>query len=171
MLTARAGSDKNQVSYLCRWSSREAAIHDAVQPSLPLRWSWDITCPAEAVCLDPGGGPSGCEQPLNTLLPWQPPPPCWRMGAWKASLLSARGSSVAILQQPPHSVQFNSVPQSCLTLCYPMDCSTPGFPVHHQLPELAQTHVHEVGDAIQPFHPLSSPSPAFSLSQHQGVFQ
>ena len=53
-----------------------------------------------------------------------------------------------------------------------MDCSTPGFPVHHQLPEFAQTHVHWVGDAIQPSHPLSSPSPpAFNLSQHQGLFQ
>ena len=81
MLTARAGYDKNQVSYLCRWSSREAAIHQAVQPSLPLRCSWDFACPAEAACLDPGGGPSGCEQPLNTLLPWQPPSPGRRMGA------------------------------------------------------------------------------------------
>ena len=53
-----------------------------------------------------------------------------------------------------------------------MDCSTPGFPVHHQLPKLTQTHVHRVGDAIQPSHPLSSPSsPAFSLSEHQGLFQ
>ena len=57
-------------------------------------------------------------------------------------------------------------------LCDPMDCSTPGLPVCHQFPELAQTHVHWVGDAIQPSHPLSSPSPpAFSLSQHQGLFQ
>ena len=53
--------------------------------------------------------------------------------------------------------QFSSVLQSCPTLCDPMDCSTPGFPVHHQLPELVQTHVHRVGDAIQPSHPLSSP--------------
>ena len=60
--------------------------------------------------------------------------------------------------------------QSCAALCDPMDCSTPGFPVHHQLPKLAQTHVHRVGDAIQPSHPLSSPS-AFSLSQHHGLFQ
>ena len=68
--------------------------------------------------------------------------------------------------------QFSSVAQSCLTLCDPMDCSTPGFPVHYQLPELAQTHVHGVGDAIQSSHPLSSPSPcAFSLSQHQGLLQ
>ena len=68
--------------------------------------------------------------------------------------------------------QFSSVAQSCLTLCDPMDCSTPGFPVHHQLPELAQIHVHWVGDAIQLSHPLLSPSPpAFNLSQHQGLFQ
>ena len=58
------------------------------------------------------------------------------------------------------SIQFSSVAQSCPTLCDPMDCSTPGFPVHHQLPELIQTHVHRVGDATQPSHPLSSPSPA-----------
>ena len=67
---------------------------------------------------------------------------------------------------------FSSVTQSCLTLCKPMDCSTPGFPVHHQLPKLAQTQVHRVGDAIQSPHPLSSPfPPAFSLSQYQGLFQ
>ena len=64
-----------------------------------------------------------------------------------------------------------SVTQSCPTLHSPMDCSTPGFFVLHHLPELAQTHVHWVGDAIQPSHPLSSPSPAFTLSQHQGLFQ
>ena len=70
------------------------------------------------------------------------------------------------------SVQFTSTAQSCLTLCHPMDCSTPGFPVHHQLLELTQTHVHQVSDAIQPPHPLSSSSPsAFNLSQHQGLFQ
>ena len=60
---------------------------------------------------------------------------------------------------------------SCPTLCDSMDCSTPGFPVLHYLPELTQTHVHRVGDAIQPSHPLSSPSRTFSLSQHQGLFQ
>jgi len=71
-----------------------------------------------------------------------------------------------------HINQFNSVAQSCPTLCNPMDCSKPGFPVHHLLLELAQTHVHQVGDAIQPSHSLSSPSPpAFNLSQHQGLFQ
>ena len=70
------------------------------------------------------------------------------------------------------SNQFSSVAQSCLTLCNPMNCSTPGLPVHHQLPEFTQTHVHGVGDAIQPSHPLSSPSPpAPNPSQHQGLFQ
>ena len=69
-------------------------------------------------------------------------------------------------------VQFISVTQLCLTLCDPMDCSMPGFPVHHQLLELAQTHVHLVDDAIQPSHPLSSPSlPAFNLYQHQGLWR
>ena len=95
---------------------------------------------------------------------------------------STRDSTVVkcsmLLQGPPsfllmdQSVQFNSVTQSCPTLCDTMDCSLPGFPVHHQLPELAQTHVHQVGDAILPSHPLLPPSPpAFSLSQHQGLFQ
>ena len=69
------------------------------------------------------------------------------------------------------SVQFSSVAQSCLTLCDPMNHSTPGLPVHHQLPEFTQTHVHWVSDAIQPSHPGSSPSPAPNLSQHQSLFQ
>ena len=61
---------------------------------------------------------------------------------------------------------------SCVQLCNPMDYSTPGFAVHHQLPDLAQTHVHRVSDAIQPSHPLSSPSPpTFNLSRHQGLFK
>ena len=69
-------------------------------------------------------------------------------------------------------VQFSSVAQSCLTVCNPMNCSTPGLPVHHQLPEFTQTNVHQVGDAIQPSNPLSSPSPhAPNPSQHQGLFQ
>ena len=69
-------------------------------------------------------------------------------------------------------LQFRSVTQSCLTLCDPMDCSKPGFLHHHQLQEPTQTRIHCVGDAIQPSHPLSSPSlPTFSLSQHQGLFQ
>ena len=68
--------------------------------------------------------------------------------------------------------QIRSVAQSCLTLWDPMNCSTPGLPVHHQLPEFTQTHVHRVSDAIQPSHPLSSPSPpAPNPYQHQSLFQ
>ena len=69
------------------------------------------------------------------------------------------------------TVQFSSVSQSCPTLCHPMDCSTSGFPLRHQLPELIQTPVHWVSDAIQSSHPLLSPSPAFNLSQHQDLFK
>ena len=72
----------------------------------------------------------------------------------------------------PTSVQFSSVAQLCPTLCDPMNCSTPGLPAHHQLLEFTQTHVHRVGDAIQPRHLLLSPSPpAPNPSQHQGLFQ
>ena len=74
-----------------------------------------------------------------------------------------------IVNFPIH--QFSSVAQSCPTLCDPMNHNMPGLPVHHQLPEFTQTHVHQVRDAIQPSHPLSSPSlPAFNLAQHQGLF-
>ena len=69
------------------------------------------------------------------------------------------------------AVQFSSVTQLCLTLCNPMNCSTPGLPVHHQLPESTQTHVHQISDAIQPSHPLSSPSPSLNLSRYQSLFQ
>ena len=69
-------------------------------------------------------------------------------------------------------LQFSSVAQSCPTLCYPMNCSTPGLPVHHQLPEFTQIHAHRVSDAIQPSYPLSSPPPpAPNPFQHQGLFQ
>ena len=64
----------------------------------------------------------------------------------------------------------SSVAQSCLTLCHPTNCSTPGLPVHHQLPEFTQTHVHRVGDAIQPSHPLSSPSPSAPIPSSIRVF-
>ena len=71
-----------------------------------------------------------------------------------------------------HSVQFSSVTQTCPTLCDPTNCSMPGLPVHHQLPEFTQTHVHQVSDAIQPSHPLSSPSPsAPNPFQYQRLFQ
>ena len=76
---------------------------------------------------------------------------------------------LSTVHQPEHSVQFSSVAQSCPTLCDPMNCSTPGLPVHHQLLEFTQTRVHQVSDVIQPSHPRSSPSPpAPNPSQHQG---
>ena len=86
---------------------------------------------------------------------------------WWGSRIHPQGT----MHKNAKSVQFSLVPQSCPTLCDPLDCGTPGLPVHHQLPGLTQTHVHRVSDAIQPSHPLSSPSPAFNLFQHQGVFQ
>ena len=88
-------------------------------------------------------------------------------------LISSLLSLSAVILEPKmrESVaQFSPVAQLCLTLCDPMDCSMPGFPVPHQLLELAQTHVHRVGDAIQPSHPQSSSSRAFNLSQHQNLF-
>ena len=88
------------------------------------------------------------------------------------SSLMGKNSLVFPLTSRPHSVQFSSVAQSSLILYNPMNRSTPGLPVHHQLPESTQTHVHWVGGTIQPSHPLSSPSPpALNLSQHQGLFQ
>ena len=97
------------------------------------------------------------KEPSSLLIPWCRGEPvfCWFY------LLSKYISG-----------QFSSVTQSCLTLCDPMNRSTPGLPVHHQLPELTQTHVHRVSDAIQPSRPLSSPSPpAPNPSQHQSLFQ
>ena len=100
---------------------------------------------------------------------------CQREGTrkgWIGSLRLAVASYYIHLEWiTTRSYSISSVAQSCLVLCNPMDCSTPGLPVHSQLPELAQTHVYRVSDAIQPSHPLSSPSPAFNLSQNQGLFQ
>ena len=92
-----------------------------------------------------------------------------RFGAWHTIIgQPLQASCNPIL----HSYQFSSVAQTCLTLCDPMNRSMPGPAVHHQLPEFSQTHVHRVGDAIQPSHPLLSPSPpAPNPPQHQGLFQ
>ena len=94
------------------------------------------------------------------LIPFTTPFSCWTS---KAIKLLPWISLIAL---------FSSVIQSCLTLCDLMNCSMPGLPIHHQLLEFAQTHIHRVSDAIQPSHPQSSPSPpAFSHSQHQGLFK
>ena len=97
--------------------------------------------------------PPTCQSFL--LNPWVLRGQTWLLSGWTIS-----------------SVQFSPVTQLCPTLCDPMNCSMPGLPVHHQLPEFTQTHVHQVGDAIQPSHPLLSPSPpAPNPSQHQSLFQ
>ena len=109
---------------------------------------------------------------------------CWdeswrsmgKRGEWqgpRATGPCTQGSSIWIVNNWKFMFgEFSSVAQLCPTLCDPMDCGTPGLPVHHQLPEFTETHVHRVGDAIQPSHPLSSPSPpAFNLPQRQGLFQ
>ena len=90
---------------------------------------------------------------------------------WIHSIISAPGGSEA--KDPNcNAGRISPVAQSCPTVCNPMNHSTPGLPVHHQLPEFTQTHAHRVGDAIQPSHPLLSPSPpAPNTSQHQGLFQ
>ena len=138
--------------------------------------SRDITLPTK-VCIVKAMVLYGCEswtvkkaehRRIDAFELW-----CWRRllrFPW-----TAKRSNQSILKEisPEYSleVQFSSVAQSCPTLCDPMDCGTPGLPVHHQLLELVKTHVHWVSDAIQPSHPLSSPSPpGFNLSQHQGLF-
>ena len=128
-------------------------------------------------------------QRTRLLCPWNSPGKNTRVGnhSLLQGIFPTQGSTLGllycrqILQHLSHqgslskvlsSVQFSSVAQACPTLCDPMNCSTPGLPVHHQLPEFTQTHVHRVGDAIQPSYPLSSPSlPAPNPSQHQSLFQ
>ena len=102
----------------------------------------------------------------------------WSLGGWAAFFRKSSDLGVVLCSEHPVKlISYGiciccSVAQSCPTLCDPMNCSYPGFPVLHSLPEFAQTHVCWVGDAIQPSHPLSSPSPpALNLSQHQGLFQ
>ena len=125
-----------------------------------------------------------CQAPLSmgfsrqeswSGLPHPPLVDLYDLGVESASLLSpdlAGGFFITnATWEVLKTVQFNSVPQLCLTLCDPMNCSMPGLPVHHQLLEFTQTQVHWVGDAVQPSHPLLSPSPpALNLSQHQGLF-
>ena len=94
------------------------------------------------------------------------------VGKVMSLLLNMLSRLVTAFLPRSRAVQFSSVAQSCLTLRDAMDCSTPGFPVHHQFLEPTQTHVHQVGDTIQTSHPLSSPSPpVFNFSQHQCLFQ
>ena len=132
--------------------------------------------------------PWGCKQSDTTeLLTWtthtRPCVRCWRYGNNLGIVVALdvmdlleftfqAHQELSSLISTQSSAQFSSVAQLCLTLHDPMNRSTPGLPVHHQLPESSQTHVHRVGDAIQPSHPLSSSSPpSLNLSQHQGLFK
>ena len=121
----------------------------------------------------------GLNVPLVSLLA-QPPlqVPCYRLLFESLVRLYLKSFKVCAVENVKWSVyfsasvQFSSVTQSCPTFCDPINCSTPGLAVHHQLPEFTQTHFHPVGDAIQPSHPLSSPfPPAPNPSQHQSLFQ
>ena len=122
-----------------------SSVHRFLQARI-LQWS-GLLCPP------PGDLPDPEMKPMFCLLHWQ-------------------AGSLPLAPPGKPSVQFSSVAQSCPTLCNPMNHSTPGLPVHHHLPEFTQTHVHRFSDAIQPSHPLSSPSPpAPNPSQHQSLFQ
>ena len=96
----------------------------------------------------------------------------WGYECWFKAIVIITNSPMSITYCWYNSIQFSSVAQSCLNLCNPVNHTTPGLPVHHQLPEFTQTHVHRITDDIQPSHPLSSPSsPAPNPSQHQSLFQ
>ena len=96
----------------------------------------------------------------------------WEGRAYESKVESLVSGLNDEMEEVPFSDQIRSVIQLCPTLCDPMNCSTPGLPVHHQLPEFTLTHIHRVSDAIHPSHPLSSPSPpAPNPSQHQSLFQ
>ena len=135
-----------------------------------LQWVWTTSCPAGDGklplfwCYCSRSGPSALRTLKKNCAQWL------SFCLEDAPLAQGRPASVHLWQW---ITQFSSAQsQSCPILCDPMDCSTPGLPVHHQLPEFTQTHGHWVGDAIQPSHPLWSPSPpAFNLSHHQGLFK
>ena len=110
-------------------------------------------------------------RPENSLLTTVLNAKWWCCSSSPESLLQNQCKALTILEFLYTHTRCHSVAQSCLTLCNPMDCSMPGFLVLHYLPEVAQTPVHWISDASQPFCPLSSPSPAFNLSQHQGLLQ
>ena len=120
----------------------------------------------------PGGGEAmkTHSSVLAWRIPWTEEP--GRLQSMRSQRVRHGWNDLAHTQGTTPPVQFCSVAQSCPILCDPTDCSKPGLPVYHQLLEFTQIHVHWVGDAIQPSHSLSSPSPpAFNLSQHQGLFQ
>ena len=145
------------------------------QPCLSQRLTWPPWVSRLSVTVHPGvpAAPAVCST-LHPLPPQKLGLALQNSAQTSASQESLQGPSLLLaLSTAVTSLWFSQSVQSLsrVWLCDPMDHSTPGLPVHHQLPESTQTHVHRVGDAIQPSHPLLSPSPAFSLSQHQGLFQ
>ena len=136
-----------------------------------LSCDWLFVTPLTIVCQAPlsmGFSRQEYGSGLPFTSPGDLPTPGIKILRWQVDIFTAEPPGEHIYL----SFQFSSVAQLCLTLCSPKDCSMPGFPVRHQLLELAQTHVHRVGDAIQPSHPLLSPSPpAFTVSQHQGFIK
>ena len=146
------------------------------QPDQEIRSYLHPSSPSYVLCLVAQLSPTLCD-PMDCSLSSCPYSPVFLLGA--SSWTEEPGGLQSIWSQRPRhdwatnpSHQLSSVAQSCPTLHDPMDYSTPGLPVHHQLPEFTQTHAHRVSDATQPSHSLSSSSPpAFNLSQHQGVFK
>ena len=145
------------------------------QPCLSQRLTWPPWVSRLSVTVHPGvpAAPAVCST-LHPLPPQKLGLALQNSAQTSASQESVQGPSLLLaLSTAVTSLWFSQSVQSLSRVwpCDPMDRSTPGLPVRHQLPESTQTHVHRVGDAIQPSHPLLSPSPAFSLSQHQGLFQ
>ena len=138
--------------------------HDRPPRTSPTPWVYSNSCPSSQWCHP---AISSSVIPIS-FCPQSFP----ASGTFPMSQLFVPGAKVLEFQLQHQSFQFSSVARRCLTLCDPMNRSTLGLPVHHQLPEFTETHVHRVSDAIQPSHPLSSPSPpAPNPSQHQNLFQ
>ena len=146
------------MSYVQAAVRRVAAVAAEPRPPVEARLVAEVAAQGQEGCAAPGEARGGEDAPAQTDLP--------------ASDAGQHDERLQPQDLQFSSVQFSSVAQSCPTLCDPVNRSTPGLPVPHQLPEFIQTQVHRVSDAIQPSHPLSSPSPpAPNPSQHQSLFQ
>ena len=158
--------------------AKDATKHPTMYKTFPLPVKYCCCCLVTSVVsnfVQPYYG----LQPVGLLCPWDAPGknPSSRGSSrprdrTRLSCTAGRFFTTEPPGNPQYSIQFSSVAQSCPTLCDPMNRSTPGLPVHHQLPEFTHTHSHRVSDAIQPSHPRSSPSPpAPNPSQRQSLFQ
>ena len=152
-------------------SGHKGLSRDMAQPWKRIKEP-EISSPAHAGCARPGAMLPTWTRPGGQVTVSTARAPCDPFSHHVApSCCHAHCPSPTRVPLCFRTVPFSSVAQSCPVLCDPMSRSTPGFPVHHHLREFTLSHVHRVGDAIQPSHPLSSPSPpAFNLSQHQGLF-